>query len=181
MIRIGQRLENDRAGIAVVFRKTARETGGECVVIEVELEPRGDAMPLHVHPHQEQRFEVLRGSVGFRRGQGRIVAGPGHRVTVPAGVPHAQWNAGPGIATYVCEIRPARQFESLVETLFSLAAAGKTGPGGLPSPLRLAVVAHAHFDTFRLPYAPAAAQRLALALAAPLGRAMGHRPYHSIA
>ena len=39
-----------------------------------------------------------------------------------------------------------------------------------------AVVAQAHFDTVRLPYVPAFAQRAALALGAPLGRALGYEP-----
>jgi hypothetical protein len=45
----------------------------------------------------------------------------------------------------------------------------------MPSPLRLAVIAKAHFDTVRLPFPPAALQRAALALAAPLGQALGYR------
>ena len=45
-------------------------------------------------------------------------------------------------------------FEPLIETMFSLAAAGKTNRKGMPNPLRLAVIAHAHFDTVRLPSHP---------------------------
>ena len=59
--------------------------------------------------------------------------------------------------------------------MFALAAEGKTNPRGMPNPLRLAVIAKAHFDTVRLPFPPAAMQRVALALAAPLGRALGYR------
>lgn len=179
MIRTGQRLENPAAGIAVVFRKTAADTGGAAVVLEVELEPRGNVLATHVHPHQEQRFEVIAGSVAFRNGRTKLVAGPGRRITIPAGVPHAAWNAGSDTATLVCEIRPARQFESLVETLFSLAAAGRSNSRGVPSPLRLAVVAEAHFDTLRLPRIPVAAQWLGLAVSARFGRALGYLPHYS--
>ena len=38
------------------------------------------------------------------------------------------------------------------------------------TPLRLAVIAQAHFDTVRLPQPPAWLQRAGLALGAPLGR-----------
>jgi hypothetical protein len=44
----------------------------------------------------------------------------------------------------------------------------------LPNPLRLAVVARAHFDTVRLPFPPAPVQRAALAVGAPLGRMLGY-------
>jgi hypothetical protein len=72
-------------------------------------------------------------------------------------------------------VRPALRFESLIETMFTLAAEGKTNRKGLPNPLRLAVIAKAHFDTVRLPFPPAALQRIALAIGAPLGRAVGYR------
>ena len=51
--------------------------------------------------------------------------------------------------------------------MFALAADGKTNRKGMPNPLRLAVIANAHFDTVRLPFPPAALQRLGLALGAP--------------
>ncbi len=47
---------------------------------------------------------------------------------------------------------------------------------GMPNPLRLAVIANAHFDTVRLPFPPAIVQRIALALGAPVGRLAGYRP-----
>jgi hypothetical protein len=71
-------------------------------------------------------------------------------------------------------VRPALQFESLIETIFSLAAGGQTNRKGLPNPLRLAVIARTHFDTVRLPFPPAWVQRAALALGAPLGKTLGY-------
>jgi len=46
----------------------------------------------------------------------------------------------------VCEVRPALDFESLIETVFTLVAEGRTNRTGMPNPLRLAVIATAHFD-----------------------------------
>jgi hypothetical protein len=60
--------------------------------------------------------------------------------------------------------------------MFTLAARGQTNRKGMPNPLRLAVIAKAHFDTVRLPFPPDAVQRAALALGAPIGSALGYRP-----
>ena len=46
----------------------------------------------------------------------------------------------------------------------------------MPNPLRLAVIANAHFDTVRLPFPPALVQRIGLALGAPVGRLLGYEP-----
>ncbi len=178
MIRAGDTLENPVTGERLVFRQTSRETGGEAVVIETYVQPHGFVASAHVHPAQEERFEVLRGSVGFRVGRKKLVAGPGQRLTVPAGTPHRFWNAGEEVAHFVCEIRPALQFESLIETMFALAAEGRTNGKGMPNLLHLAVIANAHFDTVRLPFPPAALQKIGLALGSPVGRALGYAPVY---
>ena len=174
MIRAGDSIHNPVTGERIVFRQTAADTNGEAVVIETFVEPDGFVAAAHVHPSQEERFQVLRGTVGFKIGRTEQVAGPGTHVTVPPGTPHRFWNAGDDVAQFVCEIRPALQFESLLETMFSLAADGKTNRKGMPNPLRLAVIANAHFDTVRLPFPPAALQKLGLVLGSPLGRILGY-------
>jgi quercetin dioxygenase-like cupin family protein len=180
MIHAGDTIENPVTGERIVFRQTSRETGGEAVVIETYVQPNGFVAAAHVHPSQEERFEVLRGSVGFRLGREKLVAGPGKRLTVPAGTPHKFWNAGDEVAHFVCEVRPALQFEALIETMFTLAAAGKTNRKGMPNPLRLAVIANEYFDTVRLPFPPALLQRIALAMGAPVGRVFGYEPVYTL-
>jgi mannose-6-phosphate isomerase-like protein (cupin superfamily) len=175
MIRAGDVLENPVTGERLVFRKTSRETAGEAVVVEAFVKPNGFVAAAHMHPHQEERFEVLKGSVGFRRGREKLVAGPGERLTVPAGTPHKFWNAGDEEAHFVCEIRPALQFEQLIETMYGLAAEGKTNRKGMPNPLRLAVIARHHFEDVRLPFPPVWMQRIGLVMGAPLGRLFGYR------
>jgi len=176
MIRAGDTIENPVTGERIVFRQTSRETNGQAVVIETFVQPNGFVAAAHVHPSQEERFEVLRGSVGFKVGRKKVVAGPGQRITVPAGTPHKFWNAGEEEAHFVCEVRPALQFEALLETMFALAVDGKTNRKGMPNPLRLAVIARNHFGDVRLPFPPAWMQKVGLAMGAPLGRALGFKP-----
>ena len=176
MIRKGDRLENPVTGEILIFHKTSRETGGEAVLVETIVRPDGFVAAAHVHPHQTERFEVLEGRLGLRVGDEEIVAEPGDVLTVEPGTPHRFWNAGEEEARFQCEVRPALQFESLIETMFTLAAEGKTNRKGMPNPLQLAVIARAHFDTVRLPFPPVALQRAGLALGAPIGRLLGYRP-----
>ena len=92
----------------------------------------------------------------------KLTLGPDDVFTVPPGTPHRFWNDGDDEVRFVCEVRPALQFESLLETMFTLAEDGKTNKKGMPNPLRLAVIARAHFDTVRLPPPPAWMQRAGL-------------------
>jgi len=175
MFRAGDSIENPVTGERLLFHLTSAETKGEKVVFETFVQPGGFVAAAHVHPSQEERFEVLAGAVGFRIGGARRVTGPGERLVIPAGTPHTFWNAGDDVARFLCEVRPALRFERLIETMFGLAAAGKTNRKGMPNPLRLAVIAQHHFDDVRLPFPPEWMQRAGLALGAPLGRLLGYQ------
>ena len=176
MIRSGDTLTNPVTGEVIRFVKSAAETGGEYVLVEVVVEPNGAVAAAHVHPYQTETFEILEGEVTFRAGSETIVAKAGETVRVDPGTAHKFWNDGETDARFRTEIRPALQFESLIETMFALASDGKTNRKGMPNPLRLAVIARAHFEVVRLPFPPAWMQKLGLVLGAPLGRLVGYKP-----
>ena len=180
MFRSGDTIENLVTGERIVFLQTASETDGELVVIETFVQPGGFVAAAHVHPHQEERFHVLRGKLGLRAGGETLEVGPGGRLTVPEGTPHRFWNAGPDEVQLVCEVRPALHFEELLGTMFALAAEGKTNKTGLPNILQLAVIAQAYADTIRLPFPPVWLQRIGLGLAAPAGKLLGYRATHTL-
>jgi mannose-6-phosphate isomerase-like protein (cupin superfamily) len=176
LIRTGDIIENPVTGERITFLATSVDTDGEAVVFETFVQPDGFVAAAHVHPKQEERFEVLSGTLALKVAGEEIIAGPGETWTVPAGTPHRFWNAGDVEVRFRCEVRPALQFEQLLETMFALAADGKTNRKGMPNLLRLAVIARAHFDVVRLPFPPAFVQRSGLALGAPLGRLFGYTP-----
>lgn len=179
MIRPGDTLENTITGERLIFRKTSAETNGEAVVVEAFVQPSGAVAAAHVHPSQDERFQILKGTVGFKLDGQELMGRPGDRILVPAGTSHKFWNAGEDEAHFVCEIRPALQFEELIETMFALANDGKTNRKGMPNLLRLAVIANAHFDTVQLPFPPAWLQKAGLALGAPVGRLAGYTPSYA--
>lgn len=181
MIRTGQTIENPVTGEVLIFHKTSRDTGGEYVLVETVLRPGASVAAAHSHPHQAESFAVLEGQIGMRIGREKVELQAGDGVTVLARTPHKFWNAGDGEARFTCEVRPAGAFEQLIETMFTLAADGKTSKRGMPNPLRLAVIARHHFNDVRLPVIPHALQRAALALGAPVGKAFGYREAYEAA
>ena len=179
MIRTGDTIHNPITGERVTFLATSADTDGEAVVIETVVQPDGFVAAGHVHPSQSERFAVAAGTLGLKVGGEKRTLRPGDVVTVEPGTPHRFWNAGDDEVRFVCEVRPALQFESLLETMFTLAADGKTNRKGMPNPLRLAVIANAHFDTVRLPFPPAWMQKAGLVLGSPLGRLLGYGPTYA--
>jgi mannose-6-phosphate isomerase-like protein (cupin superfamily) len=160
----GQTLVNPASGERITFRTTSAETDGELVAIDLEL-PAGARVPgpLHLHPNQEERFEVIDGTMGFRLRREHVVARPGAVVVVPPGVPHDFANEGAEPALVRVEIRPALKMEQLFETAVALAERGRTMLGGIPKPLELALFTREFEQEVRSALAPRWLQRLALA------------------
>ena len=176
MIRKGDTIENPVTGERLLFLETSADTRGEYVLVECTVQPNGFVAAAHVHPNQTETFQIEQGTIAFKLDGEEIVATAGDTVVVPEGAAHKFWNAGETEAVFVTEVRPALQFERLLETMFALASDGKTNRKGMPNPLRLAVIANAHFEDVRLPFPPAWMQKAGLALGAPVGRLLGFRP-----
>ena len=173
MIRTGDIIENPVTGERIRFLVASVETNGEYCKVECTVTPDGAVAAAHLHPYQTETFEVVSGTLKFKVGGEVVTATAGDVVTVEPGTAHKFWNEGEDEAVFRCTVRPALNFERLLETMFALAADGKTNKKGMPSPLRLAVIAKAHFDDVRLPSPPVAVQRFGLAMGAPVGRMFG--------
>ena len=176
MINAGDQLVNPVTGERLIFHETSRSTNGEYVLVETIVEPGGCVAAAHVHPNQTERFEVVEGRLGDE-GRPQEARARRRRVRHRRARHRAQVleRRRRPKSRFVCEIRPAQQFEQLIETMFSLAADGKTNRKGMPNLVRLAVIANHHFDDVRLPFPPAPLQKLGLVLGAPVGRMVGYR------
>jgi mannose-6-phosphate isomerase-like protein (cupin superfamily) len=173
MAYAGQIISNPVSGEEIEFIRTAADTDGELLELELRLSPDGKVPGAHVHPHQEERFEVLEGRMRFRMGLKTIEAGPGDVVTVPAGKVHKFANAGDTTAVVNVQVTPALEMERLLETAAQLAEEGRVLASGMPKPLELALFVREFKDEVRGPGSPGALQRAALAPLAAIARLRG--------
>jgi quercetin dioxygenase-like cupin family protein len=177
--RAGDIIENPVTGERITFLKTTQETNGELLRYEWVLPP-GFTIPEHFHPHQEERHEVLSGTLRGRVGGQERAYAEGERVVGPAGVPHAWRNpSSEEELRFVSELRPPLVFETIMETSFGLARDGKTTKQGIPkNPLQLAVLVDETRGMFYFSRAPVAVQEAFLtlfAVVASVGRLLGYK------
>lgn len=104
-------IEDGLTGQRFIFRLSAAETGGDAVVFESFLPAAARGLATGAEAEQEQRFEVLHGSLRFRVGGEDRLLEAGGRLTVPRGTACWYWNASDEPAHLVAEIRPALDFE----------------------------------------------------------------------
>jgi quercetin dioxygenase-like cupin family protein len=170
----GQTIENPVSGERITFLRTAHDTRGEKLEIELELSPDGHVPGAHVHPEQTETFHVLEGTMKFRMGLRKIVAGPGDTVVVPAGRVHRFSNGGDGVARARVEVTPALDMEQLFETAVELAIEGNTTRKGMPRPLHLALFTRRFAREVRAPFPPAWMVRVLMAPLTWIASRRGH-------
>ena len=170
----GRVLLNRVTGQRLIFRRTAAQTRGRLLEVELLYPPGGHRPPDHLHPEQEATLEVLGGTLLARvEGRPRSIAA-GDVLVVQPGARHAVWNPGPTEARAVWLTYPALASEALLETLWALGQLGRTDRRGLPGVLQAAVLLRAYSREVQLAWPPGLAQRAVLAALAPLGRGLGY-------
>jgi quercetin dioxygenase-like cupin family protein len=178
MARAGDEMVDPIAGARMIFRKTAKETDGELLQLDWIGKAGWTAGPLHVHPYQEERLEVISGTLRSHVADVERIHEAGEVVVAPAGSVHTVWNAG-GEEEEVhalVEFRPALRTETVLEILTGLAHDGKTNKAGTPkNPLRLALIAHDYEDEIYLTQPPLFVQRVIFGVLAKVGRLFGYR------
>src|SRR5689334_22962568 len=71
---------------------TVRSATPEALDVEAVYAAGGSPPPAHLHPAQDERFEVLEGALTVRvDGEERILA-TGETIDIPRGTPHQMWN-----------------------------------------------------------------------------------------
>ena len=169
----GQVLDNPVSGERFTFIKTAADTNGALLVVDLELSPDGRVPGAHVHPLQEERFEVMQGTMKFRRGVRTVMARAGDKVVVPKGTVHRFENAGHSPARVRVEVSPALRMEELFESSVALAREGRTMTSGIPYPLDLALFMREFEAEVGAPLAPAPLVRMVMSPFAWLARRRG--------
>jgi quercetin dioxygenase-like cupin family protein len=159
-------------GERIVFRKRSRDTGGELLEFYLYLAPGGFIAAPHIHPNQEERFEVGGAAVMIRVGREERLYQPGEVAVVPACVPHVWWNPSPEESATLIQLRPALDMETFFETLFGLARDGKVKRKGFAEP------APADAPRARVPPRSKAAHAVELGRKSALDR---RRPRRSVA
>jgi quercetin dioxygenase-like cupin family protein len=98
-------LEHGR--VRMEFVATSVESDGELHQMRVTYQARSDLPPSHIHPAQDETFEILDGEVEFILDGEPSAHAAGAVVEVPAGTVHQLHNVSDQPATVLWSTRPA--------------------------------------------------------------------------
>jgi mannose-6-phosphate isomerase-like protein (cupin superfamily) len=177
MAAVGEEMVNPVSRERFVWRSTAESTGGEFCEFDLHLGEGALVAAPHVHPGQQERFEVKSGSIRLSSAGQEELLSAGDVRTIASGAVHAWGNAVSGETLVTVRLTPALRSEAFFASFCKVANEGQANAKGMPrNPLRLAVLAHEYRDVARLPGAAGSAPAMALlAVLSGLGRALGIR------
>jgi quercetin dioxygenase-like cupin family protein len=171
MVYAGEVIENPLSGERITFLEVPGEVNGDLLRFDWTMPPRF-YIPEHIHVHQEERHEIISGTLRGRvAGRERDYV-EGERVTGPAGVPHAWRNPDEHAELrIVSELQPALGFEALLETYFAIGRDLRTCKKRVPEHvLRLAMLVDESRDEFYPTGMPMAVWKASLAPFSALAR-----------
>jgi quercetin dioxygenase-like cupin family protein len=156
----------------------------DALEVEATYGADGSAPPAHLHPEQDERFEVLEGELTTKVDGHQRTLRSGDTLEVPRGTRHQMWNAGAHAARVRWTTTPAgrtldwfRALDRLQRTApkARISRRGRTARTGFtkPGPLAFAVLLNEYRDVFRLA-GPDPLLRGVFAALAPLGRLKGY-------
>jgi quercetin dioxygenase-like cupin family protein len=129
--------------------RIARETPDE-LEVEGSWGPGGSAPPSHLHPSQDEHFELTAGQLRAEV-DGRLrELKAGDTLDIPRGTPHRMWNPHDGPASAIWRTRPAGRTADWFRTVDRLNDGGRRKPA-LPA---MAKAVSEFGDTFVLATGP---------------------------
>jgi quercetin dioxygenase-like cupin family protein len=152
-----------------------RESSAEALEVEAEYAPRGTPPPRHLHPSQDERFEVLKGTLQVRVDGEERPLSTGEVIEIPRRAVHQMWNAGDAPARVAWRTTPPGRTEQWFRAIDVMHRSGRVGANGMPGPLAFAVLLSEYRDVIRLAVGPDPLVGTALRALAVLGRARGYR------
>ena len=161
---------NDTLKLTPSESVTIRRSTPEVLEVEVEYGPSGSPPPAHLHPEQDEHFEVLEGRLRVRAGGEERELAAGDTIEIPRGTAHQMWNAADERARVLWQTSPAGRTEDWYRAIDRLHREGHVGKNGMPGPLAFGVLLTEYRDVFQLAARPRAVVRAGLAALAVAGR-----------
>ncbi len=170
----GQIIANPVTGDSYEFLETAADTNGTHVRMKATLRRRGPAVPDHLHTLQEETFEVQAGQLTVVMGGEIKVISAGQTITLPKNTPHNHYNGGTEAVVYIHTVKPALDFDYLIENLIGLIADGKSKNGKLGMMQELVSARYLDSKSY-LTGIPVGVQQFLAHIVGPVGRILGYR------
>jgi uncharacterized cupin superfamily protein len=163
-------LEARHTGERLTLRRIKTENGIEELHLSGSLPPHRQGPPLHIHFGEDERGEVVSGTVSASVDGTQLVVEAGGSAHFPKGSVHRWWNDGDEELVLRGVVTPAIDLDRYLQAMFEVLNAG---PPGRPPIFYMAHVLHRHRNTQLALVVPRALQRVLFPIVVFLGTVLG--------
>jgi quercetin dioxygenase-like cupin family protein len=153
--------------------ETSAMTNGSRVRARLTFGSAGIHVPSHLHPHQDETYEVISGTLTYFLDGTKHTAAAGSTVSLPKGVPHEHFSEGPEDTIVIQTMTPGLDFDCVLETVFGLAAEGRLK--GFAYGVQGLVMIHKMKGSFAVARLPLWFQKALGLIVTPLAYRLGYR------
>ncbi|WP_107841865.1 cupin domain-containing protein [Metasolibacillus meyeri] len=125
-------VQHKYTGEQITFIKTAKDTDGKHLLIEVTLPSNGEGPPLHCHDEFVEEFTILEGALTVTVGDKDHILSRGQSIIAEKGIPHTFNNRHAEDVRFQVKLTPPSQFEESVRIHYGLMGDGLTNEQGVP-------------------------------------------------
>jgi quercetin dioxygenase-like cupin family protein len=115
--------------------QSATDKQHDPVIMIAELGPGESGPPVHMHPSQQETYEVIEGEAEFLLDGKTILVKQGEKIDIPPNTPHTFKNKTDGWLRMRDTHQPALSFEEMMRGLYSLVKSGKVSGFNNPKSL----------------------------------------------
>lgn len=173
----GKTITNKITGEKITWVETSADTNGKYILFEFDVAPKGYVPVRHIHPSQNEHFEILSGSLRLELNGETKHLSASDKIIVPKGQPHQWWNDSPDTTVKMkIKFEPALKTEIFFEQFFGLANDGKTKADGSPKFLQVMAMSNAYEIYISGP--PILAQKIMSFVLGGVARLFGFKKYY---
>jgi quercetin dioxygenase-like cupin family protein len=172
----GHSIANRITGEQITWLETANESKGNVLRFDFCVRPYGALPVRHLHPNQEETFEMKKGRLKVEVNGKSSHLQAGERITIPKGAPHQWWNDGDEEANLTVTFTPALNTETFLEQFFGLCNSGKAKADGAPKFMQIMAMANTYEIYVAGP--PLLIQKVMSIILGGLARLVGYKHFY---
>lgn len=182
MAQKNQTIVNPIIGDKIKFLVTSEDSKGDILSVELWCKPGALGTPLHYHPNQTEKFEVIHGKLGVHDSGKDMVLTEGESYTIEKNSLHRFWNANENDEVLVkVDLKPALKTEYWLETIYSIAEQGKANEAGMPkNPLQMAAMLNEYYGELFLKNPPVIVQKFMAKVVGNIAKMIGFKGFVSM-
>lgn len=173
----GSVIINKLTGEEITWIETSIDNGGKSLIMDFTVAPDGKVPVRHIHPNQDELFEIKSGVLKVEhKGEIKYLS-PGDMAKIPMGDPHQWWNESKTEPIKMrVTLQPALNTVIFFEQYFGLANDNKSKADGSPKFLQIMAMCN-KYEMF-IDGPPIFIQRLMGFLLGGFAKLIGYKSYY---